>query len=90
MNSVLIIIEATNEDRSSRSTWPQLRQDVRAVAGKYPEIELLSESCLLARLDSGMSPLAALLFELEGAQFPYRVLFFEQPPAWVKARVSET
>ncbi len=90
MNSVLIIIEATSEDRSSRSTWPTLRQEVGALAGKYPEIELLSESCLLASLDSGMSPLAALLFELEGAKFPYRVLFFDQPPAWVKAAPSET
>jgi hypothetical protein len=84
MKSALLILDVPSrpEERQALRLKTAVSRIHDALLSE-PSIERLNEYSFLIDLDNGMRPLAILLhFCIEESQ-PYRVLFFEESPAFV-------
>ena len=88
MHSALLIVQKPDferiEQRQVEQAWQQLLANHLGFAA-MDGCEVLGEACLLINLNDGPAALGKALQSAEQHGFPYRVLFFEKPPAWLVA-----
>ena len=85
MHSALVIVEKKPgySRMPEQITWKQLLNELNNAISGNAAVETLSEGVFLFDLSKGAEVFAAALHAASGDR--YRVLFFEEPPAWVRS-----
>lgn len=85
MDGVLLVIEKPTSGGHLRTSWQTARDEIARIAAESKHVELLAETVVLYRLQSGLSVLARLLSAAEQSQCPYRAMFLDHAPEWISS-----
>lgn len=82
----LLIAETHRKDasRAPSESWKNLQLNWRSALPKDEETHRLTENVWLIQLNNGLLVLAGLVQAMKDYSIPFRVLFFEDAPDWIK------
>ncbi len=87
MHSALIVVEKPEQliQIDERQRWLGFEAQFRGIVHRYKGIDRLSENACLIPLKTALPALAEVLDAATSQKIPYRILFFEKDPDWVRS-----
>jgi hypothetical protein len=89
MEYVLVVLEKPRDETSIEyRNWKSFAPRVAEKAAPPGSVERIDEQVYQIRLDDGLLVLAQLLVDAEHSKIPFRVLFLDDDPRWVRSQAT--
>jgi hypothetical protein len=90
MNSVIFVIDVPKTFESPLAThaWQQFLSGLDHITNSAPGILKLSDNVFQIPLENGLPAFVQYGEDCRAHQYSYRVLFFEENPAWVTSKYT--
>jgi hypothetical protein len=89
MQYVLVVLEKPRDEKGEKYTnWKSFAPRVSGKSAPPGSVERIDEQVYQIRLDDGLLVLAQLLVDAENSKIPFRALFLDDDPRWVRSQAT--